>query len=121
MTNPPSSKFHAELIRFASLDKDSRIAVLAMIAHDLTVGIRSALLDLPSPEAAKKIRALNEYIHQITGRIHTSDELSGNDESDLLRDVAYEADAKSLTSVVERRLGPAIRHITTHAESHEMT
>jgi hypothetical protein len=120
MTNPPNSKFDAELKQFASLGKGSRVAVLAMIAHDLTVGIRSVLSDLPSPDAMEKIQALNEYIHQITGRIHSSDELSGHDESDLLRDIADEADAKGLRSVVVRRLGPALRYIATHAEAHEM-
>ena len=68
----PSPEFEAELEKFASLDPQARMVALAIVAHDLTVGIRSALLDLPSPAAVDRSRTLNEYLHQITGRIHAS-------------------------------------------------
>jgi hypothetical protein len=110
----PSPEFEAELEKFASLDRQARMVALAIIAHDLTVGIRSALLDMPSPAAIDRLRTLNEYLHQITGRIHASDELSGHEESVLLRDIAEVAETKALKWVATRRLGAAVRHASAH-------
>jgi|SRR5271169_6729485 len=110
----PTPEFEAELEKFASLDREARMVALAIIAHDLTVGIRSALLDMPSPDAVDRLRALNEHLHQITGRIHASDEFSGHEESELLRDIAEEAEAKGLKWVVTRRLGAAVRHASAY-------
>jgi hypothetical protein len=114
------SKFEAELRAFASLDRQSRIVVLVIIAHDLTVGVRSSLLNLPSPNAIEEIQALNEYIHQVTGRITICNPQSGQEECDLLRDIADQAEAKRLKWAVMRRLGPALRHVSTHAKAAEI-
>ena len=114
--NAPS-KFEAELITFASLDRQSRMIALAIIAHDLTVAIRSGLLDLPSPSAIEKVQALNEYLHQVTSRIYTSNEQSGHEECELLRDIADEAAAKGLKWAVLRRLGPALRQVLAEEEA----
>ena|SRR5487761_634762 len=116
LTTP--SVFEAGLDKFASLDRQARMIALAIIAHDLTVGIRSALLDLPSPDAIDRLRALNEYLHQITGRIQTSDEHSGSEERQLLREIAEEAERKGLKRVVVRRLGAAVRYASTHRHKH---
>ena len=105
-------KFEADLQRFLALDRQGRMAALAIVAHDLTVDVRVALLDLPSPEAVERLRVLNEFLHQITGRIHASDEHSARGESELLRDIAQEAEEKGLKGVVVRRLDAAVRHST---------
>jgi hypothetical protein len=97
------------------------MVALAIIAHDLTVGIRSALLDMPSPDAVDRLRTLNEHLHQITGRIHASDELSGHEESELLRDIAEEAEAKGLNWEVTRRLSAAVRHALDHRRERAAT
>jgi|GraSoi2013_115cm_1033766.scaffolds.fasta_scaffold55538_3 hypothetical protein len=109
-----TSEFEAELEKFASLDRQARMVALAILAHDLTVGIRSALLDMPSPDAVDRLRTLNEHLHQITGRIHASDEHSGREESELLRDIAKEAETNGLKWVVTRRLSAAVRHAAAH-------
>jgi hypothetical protein len=117
----PTPEFETELEKFASLDREARMVALAIIAHDLTVGIRSALLDMPSPDAVDRLRTLNEHLHQITGRIHSSDELSGPEESELLRDIAEEAETKGLKWVVTRRLGAAVRHASAHRRKRAAT
>ena len=116
----PTSKIEAELKKFGAHDRQPRTIVLAIVAHDLTVGIRSALLDLPSPDAIVKVQSLNEYLHQITGRIYTADEQSGREECELLRDIAEDAETKGLKWVVVRRLGPALRHAATYERAAEI-
>jgi|ERR1700730_7996267 hypothetical protein len=104
-----TTEFSGELAKFASLDREARMAALAIVAHDITVGIRSELSDLPLPAAADRVRALNEYLHQITGRIHASNDHSGDGERELLEDIAKDAEERDLGWVVMRRLGAAVR------------
>jgi hypothetical protein len=108
------SEFDAELEKFSSLGSQARMAALAILAHDLTVGIRSAVLDLPSTEAVERLRELNEYLHQISGRIYSADEHSGDDERTLLRDIAEDAAAKGMKWVIARRLAAAVRYGSAH-------
>ncbi len=113
-TRKAASEFDAELEKFASLGAQARMAALAILAHDLTVGIRSAVLDLPSARAVDRLHDLNEYLHQITGRIQSADERSGREEGELLRDIADEAAAKGMKWVIVRRLPAAVRYAMTH-------
>jgi hypothetical protein len=114
------SEIESELGAFTSLDRQARMIILCVIAHDLTAGIRSALLDLSSPSAVEEARTLNEYLHQLTGRIYISGDQSGHGEAELLRDIADEADARGLKWPVMRRLRAALRHASAHAIAAEI-
>lgn len=112
------SEVDAELDKFASLGRDARMIALSVIAHDLTVGIRAALSELPSPEAAKRAQFLNECLHQITGRISSSNDHSAIEEREMLSDLAEEAEQKGLKLLVTRRFGAAVRYALVHDRSH---
>jgi hypothetical protein len=114
---PVGSKFEMELDRFATLNRQQRMIALTVVAHELTVGIRSALAELPSREAAERAKVLNEYLHQITGRICSSGSQSANEEYELLKDIAEDASHRGLGGLLERRLGAALRHATTGEHS----
>jgi hypothetical protein len=76
------------LTAFEKLDADARSAFLCIIAHDLTVAIRSVVYDLPVTEAGlERVKWINEALHHLTSCINPYDRWSAYDEAQLLRGI----------------------------------
>jgi hypothetical protein len=54
---------------FATLPDQKKIALLAFLAHDLTVCVRGAFLDQSGDDLIKSLRSFNELQHHISSRI----------------------------------------------------
>jgi hypothetical protein len=59
------------LARFEHLEADARSAFLCIIAHDLTVAIRSVVFDPPVTEAGLElVKWINEALHHLTSCVN---------------------------------------------------
>src|SRR6516165_3227951 len=59
------------LTQFGHLEADARSAFLCIIAHDLTVAIRSIVLDAPvMDDALDRVKWINESLHQLTSCVN---------------------------------------------------
>ena len=109
LDDPASRDIESLIEAIGELDDSRRVAALAVLAHHLTVEIRLAL-DEPFPaRGADLVRQLNEFLHQLTSRLHPADQRLSEDDKSLLR--AFAADAaragKILFTVIsfERAVG----------------
>jgi hypothetical protein len=76
------------LRRFEHLDGDARSAFLCIIAHDLTVAIRSIVFDPPVTEAKLEcVKWINESLHQLTSCVNPHKRWSAHDETMLIRGI----------------------------------
>jgi hypothetical protein len=76
------------LTQFEHLDADARSAFLCIIAHDLTVAIRSIVFDAPITEAdLDRVKWINESLHRLTSCINPHKRWSAHDEAMLIRGI----------------------------------
>jgi hypothetical protein len=76
------------LEQFEHLDCDARRAFLCIIAHDLTVAIRSIVFDPPVTETGlDRVKAINESLHQLTSCVNPYKRWSAHDEVLLIRGI----------------------------------
>jgi hypothetical protein len=76
------------LTQFEYLDADGRSAFLCIIAHDLTVAIRSIVFDPPVTEAAiERVKWINESLHRLTSCVNPHKRWSAHDEALLIRGI----------------------------------
>jgi len=76
------------LTQFEHLDADARSAFLCIIAHDLTVAIRSIVFDAPITEAdLDRLKWINESLHRLTSCINPHKRWSAHDEAMLIRGI----------------------------------
>jgi len=76
------------LTQFEHLDGDARSAFLCIIAHDLTVAIRSIVFDAPVTEAGvDRVKWINESLHRLTSCINPHKRWSAHDEAMLIRGI----------------------------------
>jgi hypothetical protein len=99
------------LTNFEGLDTQERAAFLCIFAHDLTVEIRSALLDRPVHEAdLDRVNRLNEYLHQLTSCVNPAKRWSVRDEVTLVRALVESSYQYGLQSAVGSALAKAARN-----------
>jgi hypothetical protein len=73
------------LTQFEQLGADARSAFLCIFAHDLTVAVRTLLLDRPVPDAdLNRVWKINEFMHQLTSCANPRGEWSPRDASLLV-------------------------------------
>jgi hypothetical protein len=76
------------LTQFEDLDADARSAFLCIVAHDLTVAIRSVVFDPPvTDEALDRIKWINESLHRLTSCVNPKKRWSAHDEAMLIRGI----------------------------------
>lgn len=86
----PGEKINVEQVlgKFERSDRDARSAFLCIIAHDLTVAIRSIVFDPPVKEAdIERVKWINESLHQLTSCINPRNRWSAHDEAELVRSI----------------------------------
>jgi hypothetical protein len=76
------------LTQFEHLDADARSAFLCIIAHDLTVAIRSVVFDPPVTETGlERVKWINEALHRLTSCVNPYKRWSARDEAMLIRGI----------------------------------
>lgn len=76
------------LTQFEDLDADARSAFLCIIAHDLTVAIRSIVFDPPvTADALDRVKWINESLHQLTSCVNPQKRWSAHEEAMLIRGI----------------------------------
>jgi hypothetical protein len=74
------------LTKLERLDSSARSAFFCIFAHDLTVAVRSLLLDRPVSEAdLDRVSKINEIMHQLTSCAKPRGAWSAGDETLMLR------------------------------------
>ena len=69
---------------FESLDAEARTSFLCVIAHDLTVAVRTVVFDPPITEIGiDRIKKINELLHQLTSCVNPRHRWSAQDEAAL--------------------------------------
>src|SRR5579859_796128 len=73
------------LSQFQRLDAEDRSAFLCIIAHDLTVAIRTIVYDPPVTEIGiERVKTINEALHQLTSCVNPRHRWSAADEALLI-------------------------------------
>jgi hypothetical protein len=109
--DPRSWDFDALIESFGVLDNEARTGALSVFAHHLTVEARTLLSEPPfNQPVLDRVRALNEFEHHLTSRLHPEGLRSAQGDTALLRDIAADAARCSLTSAIQRGLVIAVRN-----------
>jgi hypothetical protein len=96
------------------LDAQERAAFLCIFAHDLTVQIRSMLMDRPFPEGElDRVNRLNEYLHQLTSCVNPNKRWAVRDEVALVRALIESSYRYDLQSAVGSALAKAAGNAAT--------
>jgi hypothetical protein len=76
------------LTQFENSEADARSAFLCIIAHDLTVAIRSVVFDPPVTEAGlERVKWINEALHHLTSCVNPYKRWCAHDEAMLIRGI----------------------------------
>ena len=76
------------LTQYQYLGPDERSAFLCIIAHDLTVAVRSIVFDPPVTEIGlDRVKWINELLHQVTSCLNPRKRWSAQDEASLIRGI----------------------------------
>jgi hypothetical protein len=96
------------LTQFEHLDADARSAFLCIIAHDLTVAIRSVVFDPPVTEAGlERVKWINEVLHRLTSCVNPYKRWSAHDEAMLIRGILEDSFKHGLDKWVGRAIAAA--------------
>jgi hypothetical protein len=94
--------------QFEQLDSDARSSFLCIIAHDLTVAIRSIVFDPPVTEAGlETVKCINESLHRLTSCVNPRKRWSARDESLLVRGIIENSFEHGFESSIGRALAAA--------------
>lgn len=105
---PPPLDVEGILADLERLDAQERAAFLCIFAHDLTVQIRSVLMDRPLPQGdLDLVNRLNEYLHQLTSCVNPNKRWSVRDEVALVRSLIESSYLYDLQSAVGSALAKA--------------
>jgi hypothetical protein len=108
IVTPPPLDLARILADLKRLDAQERAAFLSIFAHDLTVHIRSVLMDRPVAEAdLDRVNRLNEYLHQLTSCVNPTKRWSVGDEVALVRALAESSYQYGLQAAVGSALAKA--------------
>ena len=99
------------LRQFELLDADARSAFLCIIAHDLTVAIRSVVYE-PSvtAEGLDRIKWINEALHQLTSCVNPHHRWSAHEEAQLVRGIIEDSGGHGFHYWVRRAVAVAAAH-----------
>ena len=93
------------------LGDKARTGALSVFAHHLTVEIRILLSDPPfDDQVLNRVRAVNEFEHHLTSRLHPDGLRSPEGDMSLLSDIAQDAARCGLEAAVKRGLIIAARN-----------
>lgn len=96
------------LTQFEHSEADARSAFLCIIAHDLTVAIRSIVFDTPLTEAGlDRVKWINESLHRLTSCINPHKRWSAHDEAMLIRGIIQNSFKHSFDGWVGRAVAVA--------------
>src|SRR5271170_3737067 len=99
------------------LGEEARTGALSVFAHYLTVEIRTLLSDPPfDDQVLNQVRAVNEFEHHLTSRLHPDGSRSPEGDISLLSDIAADAARCGLESAVKRGLVIAARNALANAK-----
>jgi hypothetical protein len=100
------------LIEFiGTLDDETRTGALSVLAHHLTVEVRLLLSDPPFDQPRlDRVRAINEFEHHLTSRLHPAGLRPPEGDVALLRDIVADSARCGLTAAVKRGLATAARN-----------
>lgn len=116
-TDPSRWGIDALIALLGSLDDEARTGALSVVAHHLTVEIRMLLSDPPFDQPVlDRVRAINEFEHHLTSRLHPDGSRSSEGDIALLRDIAADAARCSLTPAIRRALVIATRNALTDSK-----
>jgi hypothetical protein len=102
----------------SGLNAAARLGALAVFAHQMTVEIRILLSEgLPDQLTVDRVRAINEFQHQLTSRLHPDESRAPEQDKSMLRDIAADAARCGLTSAIKRGLIIAARNAFASATS----
>jgi hypothetical protein len=105
---PPPLDVEGILADLERLNAEERGAFLSIFAHDLTVQIRSVLIDRPLSEGdLDRVNRVNEYLHQLTSCVNPNKRWSIRDEVALVRAVIESSYLYNLESAVGSALAKA--------------
>ena len=105
---PPPLDVERILADLERLDVEERAAFLSIFAHDLTVQIRSVLIDRPLSEGdLDRVNRVNEYLHQLTSCVNPNKRWSVRDEVALVRALIESSYLYHLQSAVGSALAKA--------------
>jgi len=93
-----------------------RTAALGVLAHHLTVEIRIALDELMPHPGLDRVRALNEFLHHLTSRLHPDARRSSEDDKSLLEAFSADAERVGLEKGLKRGLVIAVRNAQAKAK-----
>ena len=111
MTNPAEWEVEALILAIGALDDEARTGALSVLAHYLTVEIRILLSDPPfDQQVLERVRAVNEFEHHLTSRLHPAGLRPAEGDRALLADIVADAARCGLTSAVKRELVIAARN-----------
>jgi hypothetical protein len=100
------------LAKFEHVDVDARSAFLCIIAHDMTVAIRSIVFDPPVTEAAlDRVKWINESLHHLTSCINPSKRWSAHDEAELIRGIIENSFEHGFDGWIGRAVAVAARNM----------
>ena len=115
LRDPASWTISALVKAIVQLDNRRRAAALAVFAHHLTVEIRIALDEPYSQSALDQVRQLDEFLHQLTSRVHPTERRSSADDKSLLEAFAADAERVGLENGLKRGLVIAVRNALADA------
>jgi hypothetical protein len=108
IVTPPPLDVQQALVKIERLDPQERAAFLCIFAHDLTVQIRSMLLDRPVSEVdLDRVFRINEYLHQLTNCVNPAKRWSLQDEVALVGTLIDSSYKYGLESVAGSALAKA--------------
>ena len=107
VSGPPLDTEHI-LAEFERLDADARSSFLCLLAHDLTVAIRTVVYDPPVTDAGlDRVKSINEALHQLTSCVNPRHRWSAHDEAMLIRDIIQDSFKHGFDWAVGRALAAA--------------
>jgi len=110
-TDPAEWEIEALIEALGALDDKARTSALSVLAHHLTVEIRILLSDSPFDEKVlDRVRAVNEFEHHLTSRLHPAGLRPADGDTALLADIVADAARCGLTNAVKRGLVIAARN-----------
>jgi hypothetical protein len=110
-TDPAEWETEALIKALGALDDKARTGALSLLAHHLTVEIRILLSDpLCDQRVLDRVRAVNEFEHHLTSRLHPNGLRSGEEDMVLLADIVADAARCGLTRAVKRGIVIAVRN-----------
>ena len=107
VSGPPLDTEHI-LAKFERLDAEARSSFLCILAHDLTVAIRTVVYDPPVTAAGiDRVKSINEALHQLTSCVNPRHRWSAHDEATLIRDIIRDSFKHGFDWAVGRALAAA--------------